>query len=147
MAPNRRNVYLLIGLLLIIPVGTPAQPVARIDDQALLDRGRDLFRENCAVCHGANAEGTVDNWQERDASGKLPPPPLNGTAHAWHHTLNSLARTIRQGTMPIGGSMPAGGDKLTDDEIFAIIVWFSSLWPDELYQVWMEMNRKEAADG
>ncbi len=147
MAPNRRNVYLLIGLLLIIPVGTPAQPVARIDDQALLDRGRDLFRENCAVCHGANAEGTVDNWQERDASGKLPPPPLNGTAHAWHHTLNSLARTIRQGTMPIGGSMPAWGDKLTDDEIFAIIVWFSSLWPDELYQVWMEMNRKEAADG
>lgn len=124
-----------------------AQPVARVTDEALLSRGRTLFRAHCAVCHGVNAEGTVENWQQRDAEGKLPPPPLNGTAHAWHHSLNSLAHTIRRGTVPMGGSMPAWGDRLTEDEVFAIIVWFSSLWPDELYQVWMDMNRREMGGG
>ena len=136
---------LLICVSLWLTASAMAQPVARVSDQALLERGRGLFRDHCAVCHGSNAEGTVSNWQQRDASGKLPPPPLNGTAHAWHHSLNALARTIRQGTIPIGGSMPAWEGKLSDDEIFAIIVWFSSLWPDDLYQFWMEMNRREAA--
>lgn len=137
---------LLAGICLLLSAQVPALATARITDQALLDSGRDLFRSHCAACHGANAEGTTPDWQERDASGKLPPPPLNGTAHTWHHPLNVLARMIRQGTMNIGGSMPAwGADVLSDDELFAIIVWFSSLWPDDLFQYWMEMNRAESA--
>ncbi len=137
---------LLAGICLLISAQAPALATPRITDQALLNTGRDLFRSHCAVCHGANAEGTIPNWQERDASGKLPPPPLNGTAHTWHHPLNVLARIIRQGTTAIGGNMPAWGqDVLSDDEVFAIIVWFSSLWPDDLFQYWMEMNRTEAS--
>ena len=74
-----------------------ADPVQRIDDPVLLARGQALFQQHCAACHGDKAQGTVANWQQRDASGKLPPPPLNGTAHAWHHSINGLARTIREG--------------------------------------------------
>jgi mono/diheme cytochrome c family protein len=123
-----------------------AEPVLRIDDPALLSRGHELFLEHCAICHGENAEGTVADWQQPDASGRLPPPPLNGSAHTWHHSINGLARTIREGTIPLGGSMPAWNGKLSDDDIFAIIVWFSSLWPDELYNTWMRMNRAEAVN-
>lgn len=121
-----------------------ADPVQRVDDPALLARGQALFQQHCATCHGDKAQGTVANWQQRDASGKLPPPPLNGTAHAWHHSINGLARTIREGTISLGGSMPPWGDTLSDEEVFAVIIWFSSLWPDDLYAAWMQMNRAEA---
>src|SRR5690606_25758647 len=52
--------------------------------QSQVEQGRELFQMHCAVCHGEKAEGTV-NWFERDAEGQYPPPPLDGTAHAWHH--------------------------------------------------------------
>jgi len=76
-------------------------------DTALLEQGKAVFQTNCAVCHGDNAQGTVSNWQQRDENGKLPPPPLNGTAHTWHHPIGGLAHTIKKGTLSIGGSMPA----------------------------------------
>jgi len=58
---------LLAGICLLLSAEAPALATARITDQALLDTGRDLFRSHCAACHGANAEGTTPNWQERDA--------------------------------------------------------------------------------
>ena len=106
----------------------------------MLQKGQALYQANCASCHGMNAEGTVKNWQERDENGNLPPPPLNGTAHTWHHPIKSLGLTIRNGTQAIGGNMPPWKDKLTDDEIFEIIIWLTSLWPDEIYQTWLKLN-------
>jgi mono/diheme cytochrome c family protein len=120
-----------------------ASPVDAQDrgyDPIMLEQGQSLYRANCAVCHGQNAEGTVKNWQERDADGKLPPPPLNGTAHTWHHPVERLALTIRDGTQAIGGNMPPWKDQLSNDEIFAIIIWLTSLWPDEIYQAWLQRN-------
>ena len=70
-----------------------------------------------------------------------PPPPLNGTAHAWHHPRKALIYTIKNGTQAIGGNMPAWKDKLTDDEIESIILWFQSKWPDELYQAWAQRDQ------
>lgn len=116
------------------------QPSREYDPKELA-QGQTLFREHCAVCHGANAEGTVRDWQKRDADGKLPPPPLNGTAHAWHHSTQVLYRTIRDGTQHLGGSMPPWKDKLTDDEILLIIQWLISLWPDEIYEIWLKQNQ------
>ena len=87
-------------------------------------RGAAIFQQNCAVCHGTGAEG-ADNWQYRGPDGKFPPPPLNGTAHAWHHPLAQLFHMIENGTQPTG-NMPAWGDALSDDEIIATIAWFQS---------------------
>ena len=112
----------------------------RFDDPVVLQHGKQLFKKNCSVCHGQNAEGTVADWQKPDENGKYPPPPLNGTAHTWHHPINALGHTIRNGTIGIGGSMPAWREELSDDEIFSIIMWLSSLWPDEIYNAWMERN-------
>ena len=27
--------------------------------------GREVFAQNCAVCHGAQAQGTVEDWREK----------------------------------------------------------------------------------
>ena len=106
-------------------------------NQEIVEFGSGLFQQNCAQCHGSNAEGTRD-WKKRDANGNFPPPPLDGSAHAWHHSIGQLARSIKQGGIRLGGVMPAFGDKLSDQEVLALIAFFQSKWPDEVYQVWQQ---------
>ena len=138
---RRSNNHLVIVFAFLLTVNvSPLGAEDRGYNQDMLEQGQSLFRANCAVCHGQNAEGTVTNWHERDANGKLPPPPLNGTAHTWHHPVDGLALTIRNGTQSIGGNMPPWKDKLSNDEIFSIIIWLTSLWPDEIYQAWLQRN-------
>lgn len=109
--------------------------VKRDFDPAQIEQGRALFQQNCAGCHGLNAEATPD-WRKPLENGRYPPPPLNGTAHAWHHSTEELKRFILKGGPPGEGRMPGWEDKLTDQEINAILVWIKSLWPDEVYDAW-----------
>jgi mono/diheme cytochrome c family protein len=76
-----------------------------------------------------------------DANGKFPPPPLNGSAHAWHHPQQVLVDTIKNGTAKLGGNMPAWKGKLSEQDIRAIIAWFQSKWSDEIYAAWYENNQ------
>ncbi len=101
--------------------------------------GAILYEQNCASCHKANAEGTAD-WKTRDVNGKLPPPPLNGTAHTWHHPLSILRTVVTRGGAPVGGSMPPFGDKLDATQIDAILAWVQSHWPDDIYRIWHERD-------
>ena len=100
-----------------------------------LDLGDQLFQRNCAGCHGTNAELTID-WKKTDSNGQYPPPPLNGTAHAWHHALPQLRQTIQRGGAALGGVMPAFESKLNDAEIDAVISYFQSKWPADTYRKW-----------
>ena len=120
------------------PPPTQSQP-KRWYTQTQVNRGNNLFQENCAVCHKPDASGTT-NWRELDANGKLPPPPLNGTAHTWHHPLSILRRTVRMGGIPLGGTMPGFEEKLTNKQIDDILAWVQSHWPDEIYRIWDERN-------
>jgi mono/diheme cytochrome c family protein len=103
-------------------------------------QGKQIFEENCQLCHGVEAAGLVKDWQKLDAEGKYPAPPLNGTAHAWHHDMKTLLSTINRGGIPLGGSMPAFKDILTEEEKVAVLIYIQSLWPEELYQVWKDRN-------
>ena len=38
--------------------------------------------------------------------------------------------------------MPAWGEKLSDAEIKAIVAWFQSLWPEEIYSAWLKMESR-----
>ena len=122
------------------PEQTSTSKVERSFDFAQLTHGGQLFQQNCAECHGAEAQGTA-NWQQPDADGKYPPPPLNGTAHAWHHSKDVLKDTIKKGTIRIGGNMPPWQDKLSDKDIEDIIAWFQSKWSDEIYTVWYKSHQ------
>jgi mono/diheme cytochrome c family protein len=104
-------------------------------------RGQKLFQNNCAVCHGDNAQGTF-NWRKPLSDGSYPPPPLNGTAHTWHHPMAVLKRTIRKGGVSIGGKMPPFKDKLSTEEIEEVIAYFQSKWNSEIYEVWQNKINK-----
>jgi len=82
---------------LLLPAFT-VDAAERWFNRDIVDYGAQVFQQNCAVCHGSNAEGTRD-WRKTDANGNYPPPPLDGSAHAWHHSLGRLARSIKQGGM------------------------------------------------
>lgn len=117
-------------------VASSAQtPVQRWYPAEVLDTGRALYVESCSSCHGMQGEGAPD-WRKRGPDGKWPPPPLNGTGHAWHHPLPVLYRVIMQGSPAGSGNMPAWQGKLSREEVLAIIAWFQSQWPDELYAAW-----------
>ena len=115
----------------------PAQPknlAARKLDPEKIKRGEAVYRKNCASCHGPNGEATP-GWRNPGADGRYPPPPLDGSAHAWHHSTETLEEMIRKGS-PGGGGMPPWDGKLTNQEIDDVIVWIKSLWPDDVYDVW-----------
>lgn len=103
--------------------------------QSQLDLGQKVYAENCIVCHGNDARGTF-SWRNPNADGSYPPPPLNGTAHAWHHPLKVLQKVISEGGIAMGGKMPGFGSKLNDKEELAVISYFQSFWPDEIYKAW-----------
>lgn len=100
--------------------------------------GAEIFKNNCASCHGDNAQGIVPDWRQTLPDGSYPPPPLNGSAHAWHHSLKTLQRTIWNGGIPLGGTMPPFKDKLNNEEINSVIAFFQSKWSSEIYKAWIE---------
>jgi len=120
--------------------------MSRQVDFAKVNRGGKLYQANCAECHGSQGQG-APNWRERDADGMFPPPPLNGTGHAWHHPKRMLHYVIANGSPGGQGKMPAWGDKLSDEEIDAIIEWFMSKWPDQVYAAWQQMDRRSGKGG
>ncbi len=110
-------------------------------DFAQVSQGARLYQKNCAECHGTSGQGDP-NWRQRDADGMFPPPPLNGTGHTWHHPKEVLLDVILHGSPKGMGKMPAWREKLSDEEIAAIIAWFQSRWPDQVYSAWYRMDRK-----
>ena len=121
--------------------GTAAAPVARWYSADHVARGAPVHKAHCAVCHGQNGEGTK-NWRQRTDDGKFPPPPINGTGHAWHHPIKILGAQIKFGAPGGQGSMPGFVDKLSDEQIVDVIAWFQDTWSDKVYAAWSEMNKR-----
>lgn len=119
----------------------PATVRPTVDPQVLA-RGEAVFRQNCASCHGDRAQG-APNWEKPGPDGKYPAPPLDGSAHAWHHPRIALEKVIKQGTQKIGGNMPPWQGKLSDSDIDAVIAYFQSLWPDEIYAAWKDIDARQ----
>ena len=99
-----------------------------------IKRGEAVYRANCASCHGPNGEAT-SGWRTPGPDGRYPPPPLDGSAHAFQ--LETLEKMIREGS-PAPGGMPPWDGKLTNQQIDDVIVWIKSLWADDVYDIWFK---------
>ena len=120
---------ILGAVLLVLALSACSSSESETGDIAM---GRAVFEGNCMACHGEEARGLVENWKEKGADGKYPAPPLNGSAHAWHHSPEQLLRTINEGGIKMGGQMPAFSKVFTSKEKQAVLDYFFSLWPVEL---------------
>ena len=113
-------------------------------DSVILEPSAKLFQQNCSACHGVNAEGTLGQ-ENTNNTGATAPPALNGTAHAWHHSIDVLKNIIKYGGNKVGGSktsssMPSFIGKLSDSEIDSVIAYFQSKWPEDIYQKWVSRD-------
>jgi len=116
----------------------------RVVDQKILEQGRTLFLKNCSPCHGKKAQGTTE-WRKPGPDGQYLPPPLNGSAHTWHHSTDILLEVIKDGTVP-EGNMPSWEGKLSDNEIKSIISWIQTLWPDKVFKQWQQIDLESRED-
>lgn len=82
--------------------------------------GKTTFENNCATCHGKAAQGVVKDWKKRLPNGMFPAPPLNGTAHTWHHSPKMLLNTINNGGAQFGRKISSKSMMLYSNNEFSI---------------------------
>lgn len=119
---------------------------ANADDVILVKRGKTVYAEHCAACHGTNLEGQP-NWRERRADGRLPAPPHDETGHTWHHSDAQLFELTKRGSAAIAGpgyqsDMAAFAEILNDAEIWAVLAYIKSRWPTPIRQRSAEINAR-----
>ena len=83
-------------------------------------QGEELYQANCASCHGPEGQG------DGPQAGELETPPTDFTDQAVmaEKSANDLFQSISQGVSP---SMPAYGEKLAEDERWALAAYLRSL--------------------
>lgn len=138
-----------VGLALLLwRTPSPSSPVV-INDTAVppvptlapdrVARGAMLYAQSCARCHRANLEGAPD-WKKSLPDASLPPPPHDRSGHTWHHPDTLLLDIIANGGDPAFNSkMPAFKDKLSEEEMRAILAFIKSKWgkDEREFQWWM----------
>lgn len=126
----------------------PGAPYPTLD-AAQAARGREVYIQYCASCHGPKAEG-APNWATPGPDGLGLAPPHDDTGHTWHHSDRVLYEMIRDGMSdPLRpGSplrMPAFGGALSDSDIRAVIEYFKGLWAAENRQYQWDQTREDFA--
>jgi mono/diheme cytochrome c family protein len=115
------------------------------NSRSLVARGKSIYAQHCASCHGANLEGQP-YWRERLPSGRLPAPPHDATGHTWHHSDRQLFGMVKNGTAGIvpgyETDMPAYTGVLTDADIWAILSFIESTWPPDIRERQQRLNRR-----
>lgn len=118
-------------------LGRPGAAATYIDpsDAALVSRGKPVYAQHCAACHGANMEGQP-NWRERRPDGRLPAPPHDASGHTWHHPDAVLVDIVKHGLVPgrtapdaYQSDMPAFERLLSDADVQAVLAYIKSGWP------------------
>lgn len=152
MQPHHRP--LIFGFLIICFVafigGNALRQYLKPERTDLLDvkqvsLGKLFYERQCASCHGINLEGQR-NWRAPKPDGSLKAPPHDQTGHTWHHHDEFIVDYTKRGgqaNAPEGfnSNMPAFADVLEDYEIWAILAYIKSRWPEAIQQQQQQLNR------
>lgn len=128
-------VFVAVGIIwFVLDNRESAKAVA--GDAELIARGEAIYGQSCASCHGLNLEGQA-NWRRRNEDGTLPAPPHDSSGHTWHHSDEVLFNLTKWGTAAVVGgdyksNMPGFSSVLEDDEIWAVLQYIKSRWPEDI---------------
>ncbi len=86
-------------------------------DSSSIERGRELFLQNCAGCHGVGARG------DGPVGKMLGTKPPNLVERAKHHSPGDFFWKISTGKSP----MPGYGKQMTEQQIWDIVNFIRSL--------------------
>lgn len=124
----------------------PARPVGKPEalDPGEVKRGEAVYRSYCLSCHGPKGIGSP-NWRVQNSDMTFPPPPHDSTGHTWHHADDVLYGIVRDGGKKFEdpgfkSAMPAYSDKLSADEVDAVISYLKSLWKPQERASQAEVN-------
>lgn len=146
---NRILYVFSAGVALAMGSAALAQAPSQPPDADLV-AGQVLYSENCASCHGAELAGQTD-WQIVGDDGLLPAPPHDHTGHTWHHgdallfdytRLGGAAAMEQAGIIGFNSGMPGFSEALSDAEIWNILAYIKSTWPDRVRDI--QQTRTEA---
>src|SRR5947209_11610539 len=77
---------ILVAIGAFLRLGRTAEPPgADPDNPRMVERGKVVYEQECAPCHGDHLQGEP-NWRRRKPNGQWPAPPHDQTGHTWHHS-------------------------------------------------------------
>ncbi len=132
-----------VFIVLLYPAANNANAGAAENDSTA--RGKLVYDRFCSLCHGKNLQGQPD-WRTRKLDGKLPAPPHDETGHTWHHPDKMLFDITKYGLVPPNApenyktDMPAWGGTLKDKDIWSVIAYIKSRWPEDIREKQKEVN-------
>lgn len=130
----------LVFLILIFascssPNVTTVSSVDSSELSSVIASGQQVYVTHCQECHTSTLSGD-SNWKTgKDEDGHRLPPPLNGYGHSWHHSPEQIFNTVKHGLIyfdPNYEGKMNGNSKLTDQEIWSVIEYIYSIWPEEI---------------
>ena len=137
---------MVLGVCVIVGVGfyltrafnNSGTQVMERGDVASLSLGRTIYVDHCQTCHGDKLQGQP-NWQVRKADGRLPAPPHDESGHTWHHPDQVLFALTKYGPSVMAGQgyesdMPAYDGVLSDTQIWQVLDYIKSTWPENIRQ-------------
>ncbi len=108
--------------------GSPADtakpaPAASVVSPAVLEKGKALYKTNCAACHGESGKG------DGPGAGVLKPPPRDHTDRAYMSTLTDkqIADIIKMGGAMKGKPLMPSHPQFKDDQLEALVAYVRSL--------------------
>lgn len=99
----------------------------RVPASAAAQRGAELFRANCRMCHGERGVGEKPSEAALSNPDYLRAPALDDSTHAWHHDDEDLKKDILEGSER-EPRMRAFKNKLSADDASDLVAYIKSLW-------------------
>ncbi|KMP11970.1 Triheme cytochrome c [Candidatus Nitromaritima sp. SCGC AAA799-C22] len=113
--------------------GLPEPPAGSVADPALLEKGRRLFLDYCAHCHGNQGNGDGYNAEFLDKD----PAEFSNPEFQSKKSNDRLFRAIQKGGAAVKKSplMPVFGHTLSEEEIWSLVAFIRHLGKDTSHPV------------
>ena len=100
-----------------------AKPAAAAVTPAAIEKGKGIYKTNCAACHGETGKG------DGPAAGVMKPPPRDHTDRAYMSTLTDedLGKIIQMGGAMKGKPLMPSNPQIKGADLEAVIAYTRSL--------------------